>query len=191
MPFRNTNHSWGFAAQGLHWLTAVLVIGLWLLGTYMTGLHTSASRGRLYALHETIGLTIFALALVRLAWRLMNPTPSLPGSLLRPERVLARTSHAALYLLILLLPITGFIRVQTAPDMPPVPFLGRWPLPALLSSSPAATSFFSALHESLTNLLAVVLVLHIVAAVKHHLEGDDVLRRMLPGFRGDGRSGSS
>ncbi len=189
MRLRNSDDAWGFPAQGLHWLMAALVIGLWLLGTYMIGLHPSPSRARLYAFHETIGLTIFVLALIRLAWRLTNPTPRLPASLLRPERVLARTSHAMLYLLLLVLPVTGFIRVQTAPDMPPIMLLDRWPLPALLAPSPAAASFFSGLHELLTNLLAILLILHIVAALKHQLEGDDVLRRMLPGLGRHGRSG--
>jgi cytochrome b561 len=187
MLFRNTDHSWGLAAQGLHWLMAVLVIGLWLLGTYMTGLRPSPPRARLYAIHETIGLTILALALVRLAWRLANPTPRLPVALLRPERILARTSHAALYLLILLVPVTGFIRVQKAPDMSPILLFGRWPLPALLAPGPAAADFCSALHQSLTNFLAILIVLHVVAALKHHLEGDDVLRRMLPGLGRRGR----
>jgi cytochrome b561 len=187
MLFRNTTDAWGPVAKGMHWLMAVLVIGLWLLGTYMTGLHPSPPRARLYAFHETIGLTIFGLALVRLAWRLASPTPRLPASLLRPERILARTSHAALYLLILLVPVTGFIRVQKAPDMSPILLLGRWPLPALLGPGPAAAGFFSALHQSLTNFLAILIVLHIVAALKHHLEGDDVLRRMLPGLGRRGR----
>ncbi len=100
---------YGAVAQSAHWLTFLLLIGSFTLGYWMTELAMSPTRLKLYAYHKWIGVTIFALVALRLSWRLLAKAPPLPDSVPAWERRLAGLTHAALYLLLFAVPLSGWL----------------------------------------------------------------------------------
>ncbi|WP_426165881.1 cytochrome b [Sandarakinorhabdus sp. DWP1-3-1] len=173
----------------LHWITAVLVIGN-LVGGLGNDCWfdspdpaTQQAGATLVALHKSIGLTILVLTLVRLAWRLTNPPPPLPTHMTRGEVVLARTTHVAFYLLLLLMPLSGWAMVSTGRHIGPVSWFGLFDVPPL----PLPTSLgglFHESHETIGLIMMLTLVLHVAGALKHHLfDRDNVLARILPRVR--------
>ena len=180
MPIRNTQDHYGSVVKSFHWLIALLVIAMLIIGVSMGYIDNKALRSEVYAFHKSLGLTILGLMILRLFWRLGNPTPSLPSHLPAWQRFGARFSHVLLYLTIILMPISG-ICMSTAAGYPPK-FFGLFTVAAPISKSKAISSFFADMHEVLAWIIVALLVVHILAALKHHfIHKDHVLRRMLPG----------
>ena len=179
---RNTRARWGALAQLLHWLIAVLIGAQIALGLIGTALPLSMTKLVTLARHKSLGITILALVLVRLAWRALNPSPELPGALKPYERVLARGTHAGLYVLMIALPLTGWI-MSSARGFP-VSWFNLFQLPNLVGRSTTLYHAMVRVHVLLAIALGLILVLHIAAAIKHHVVlKDETLRRMLPGAR--------
>ena len=179
MSIRNTRERWGSLAQFLHWLIVALIVLQATLG--LTGLLLPLSLEKLAVLarHKSIGITIMGLAVLRLLWRWLNPTPPLPSNLKPHERVLARCTHAALYVLLFAMPLTGWI-MSSARGFP-VSWFNLFQLPDLVPKSEALYNAMVTTHAALAIALAVTVTLHIAAALKHHFVlKDDTLRRMLP-----------
>jgi cytochrome b561 len=178
MPLKNSTTRWGHVAQLLHWVIVALILvqvtyGLWAAQVPLV------KRLSLIAQHKSFGITILGLAVLRLLWRFANPAPELPGTLKAWERVAAHVTHWGLYVLLFALPISGWL-MSSARGFP-VSWFGRVQLPDLVSRNPALYDAMLRTHHVLIWLLAAVLVLHIGAALKHHLVlKDDVLKRMLP-----------
>ncbi len=187
MQWRNDRQRWGLVSQVLHWLVAALVIGLWGLGYYMAEILPDSAleqKFRLYQLHKSFGLTLFALVLLRLGWRLSQPHPQLPDRLSGPERFLAHLTHWGLYAILLAMPLAGWISTEASPLDIPTEYFGLFVLPDPVPVEEALHETFAEIHEYLAFALAGLLALHVAAALKHHLlDRDDVLRRMLPGSR--------
>jgi cytochrome b561 len=170
---------YGTVAQLLHWLVAALVLTMFGLGWYMSDLPLGQRKFDLYQLHKSLGLTIFALVVVRLAWRLGHPSPPLPTGLPAWERTAARTAHALFYVLLLVQPLIGLLQSNAANF--PLVVWGAVPLPALIGSDEALAETLVGVHELVARVLLVLILLHVAAALRHHfLLKDDVLRRMLP-----------
>ena len=111
--FRNTVSGFGHIAIILHWTVALLVFFMLALGNIMGALaSTDPLRAVLLDLHKLTGLTILALVVVRIAWRLANPVPLLPLSMKSWQRICARLSHYALYALTVLIALTGWALVS-------------------------------------------------------------------------------
>jgi cytochrome b561 len=186
VALRNTATAWGWPAQALHWLVAVLVFPLLGIGVAMVGLVSDVgSRFELYQLHKSLGVLVFALVLVRLIWRLLNrQAPALPGGLRPWERRLATSTYFGLYALLLLLPLTGWVMASTSPLGVPTIVFGLLTLPHPIGPNVAVEEIMAWVHAILAALLGLLLLLHIIAALKHHFVlHDDVLARMLPGSR--------
>jgi cytochrome b561 len=178
MQVRNTIFRWGSVAQFLHWTIVALIIIQVILALRAEELHGMAKLAML-ARHKSVGITILMLAVVRLVWRLINPTPPLPLSLKPYERVLANLTHAALYLLIFALPITGWI-MSSARGFP-VSWFNQFQLPDLVAKNRQLYETMQDTHGALALTLGAVALLHLLAALKHHFVlKDTVLRRMLP-----------
>jgi cytochrome b561 len=178
MQLRNTTARWGSVAQFLHWLIVALIITQVLLALSAERLHGIAKLAML-ARHKSVGITILMLAVVRLVWRLVNPTPPLPTTLKPYERLLANFTHAALYLLIFAMPITGWI--MTSARGFPASWFNLFQLPDLVAKNRALYETMQETHEALAWTLGAVASLHLLAALKHHFVlKDTVLRRMLP-----------
>ena len=179
MPIRNTTARWGAAALAFHWLIAALIFVQLPLGLIASKLPPDMEKLALLASHKSIGLTILALAAVRLAWRSLNPTPSLPHTLRPHERLLAHFSHAALYALMFAMPLTGWI-MSSARGFP-VSWFDLFQVPNLVGKSEPLFNAMVVTHAVLAIALAGFLALHIAAALKHHFVlRDETLRRILP-----------
>jgi cytochrome b561 len=169
-------------AVALHWLTALLIVAGFAIGLYAVDLKLSPTKLKLYAWHKWIGVTVFGLALARLAWRWRHPAPPLPLTMPRWERGLAHGTHAAIYVLLLALPISGWL--MSSASGVPVVYLGVLPLPDLVAKDKALADALKLVHYALNKTLLALVVLHVAAALKHHLlERDRVLRRMLAWHR--------
>ena len=166
-------------AIALHWLIAVAILGTFLLGQYMTNLQLSPAKLKLYSYHKWIGVTIFLLVLVRIAWRLAHRPPLPPASMPAWQHSAASIAHFFLYALTLAIPVSGWLMSSASGFQ--VVYLGVIPIPDLLAKSKDAAQELKQLHEALNWLMVLVVAMHVAAALKHHLmDRDDVLQRMLP-----------
>ena len=168
-------------AISLHWLLAVLLLGMVALGFYMHDLRLSPLKLRLVNWHKWIGVSVFLLALLRLAWRAGHAPPPLPAGTAPLLRRAAGGLHLALYALMFLIPLSGWV-MSSARGFQTVWF-GVLPLPNLVHKDVALGERLLQLHLTLDLLLLLLVAGHLGAALKHHLiDRDDVLVRMLPRF---------
>jgi cytochrome b561 len=186
MPLRNTTARWGVLSQTFHWLIVALVATQVVLALTADDLPAGMQKLVLLARHKSVGITILLLAIARLAWRAANPVPALPSTLKPYERALAHFTHFALYALLFAMPLTGWM-MSSARGFP-VSWFGLVQLPDLVPTDRGLYRIFHDTHEVLARVLGVVVLLHIVGALKHHFVlRDDVLRRMLPFQRSGSR----
>ena len=173
------NRSYTNVAIALHWVIATVIVCNFVLGLYMRDLPLSPAKLRLYSYHKWIGVTIFLLVLFRLAWRLSHHAPALPTTIPLWQRRAAVTSHVMLYVLTLIVPLSGWLLSSAAGVQ--VVYLGVLPIPDLIGKDKALADQLKLAHEWLNYLMFVVVVLHVAAALKHHfIDRDEVLMRMLP-----------
>jgi len=171
------NTSYTPVAKGLHWLMAVLILGLLALGTYMSDLPLSPQKLQLYSWHKWAGVSVFALVWLRLAWRVTHRPPALPETLSPPMRLAAHAGHAALYVLMVVIPLSGWL-MSSAKGFQTVWF-GVLPIPDLVGRDKALGDWLQEVHEALNVLLMLTLAGHVAAALWHHFVlKDDTLRRM-------------
>ena len=176
---RNTDRSWGAPAKLLHWAIAGFVFVQIALGWAAVSWRLSPTKLDLFVWHKSTGMLILLLMATRAAWRMANAVPSLPDDLRPAERLLARLSHLLLYVLLFLMPVTGWILTSASN----IPFSMFWliPIPAIVHPDEAIADAAAGVHFALFVLLSLLLVLHIGAALRHHfLKHDDILVRMLP-----------
>jgi cytochrome b561 len=190
VPLRSTETGWGALVRAFHWLIAVLIIAQGVIGLAMVQMGLTPAKVRVFALHKSIGITILALVLLRIAWRLTERRPADPVGMPRWQRHAAHGLHLALYVLILAIPLSGWW-FNSAANAPLVWF-GWLKLPSLTGGlDPVWKPRALLLHQALFWLLVALLVLHVGAALWHHFrQRDDVLRRMAFGSRkysGDAR----
>jgi cytochrome b561 len=162
----------------LHWVVAGLVLANFLLGPWMADLPLSPEKLRLYGWHKGIGVTVFLLMLARLAWRRWHPAPPAVPMPEWQQRA-ARATHALLYVLLLLIPLSGW--VYSSASGVQVVYLGLVPLPDLVAQDRSLAAILKALHVTLSFALLALVFLHVGAALKHHfIDRDGVLARILP-----------
>lgn len=186
----------------LHWAIAAAILlmiplGWWMSGEIAAG-NPSGGVYNAFQLHKSIGLTVLILSLVRLGWRLANPPPPMPPHMPAWERFVAKATHWAFYALMIGLPLSGWVFVSAGWSLHdnsslavPTHFFGTFQVPALFGLSRAAEDVRAAVAQasmSAHSLMAwaalVLVVLHVGAALKHHLfDKDNVLTHMIPGLR--------
>ena len=192
MALRNGPDSWGWMARLLHWSMAVLIVFMMALGTYTDNAELPLARKfELVQLHKSVGATVLALALLRLAWRWVNPTPEQPAGTPGWQLRAGRVSHVALYALMIAVPLSGWLMASASPlndaglgeARVPNMVWGLFEMPdPFPTGSEALTDTFLAVHVTLVTLLFVVMLVHVGAALKHHFrDRDAVLRRMVRG----------
>ena len=178
MTVRNTIARWGHVSQFLHWLIVVLLIVQVTLGSLADDAPL-AKKLALLAWHKSVGITVLGLAIVRLLWRWLNPTPELPNTLKPYERVLASVTHAALYILLFAMPLSGWL-MSSARGFP-VSWFKLVQLPDLVPKNKPLYDAMLQTHHAFAVVLYTIVFLHVGAALKHHfMLKDDVLKRMLP-----------
>ena len=168
---------WGPVTQLLHWLIVIGILTMAILGLTMTELPNSPDKVRLFALHKSIGLTILALATLRLLWRLYAGSP--PTIIPRWQHRLANVSHVGLYVLLFAMPISGWI-MNSASGFP-LWWFGLFRVPAIASRDHDLHELAETTHEFLFWTLILLVLVHASAAIYHHLfQHDATLARMLP-----------
>ena len=178
-PLRNTPARYGIVSQTLHWLIVILVLLQFLLGFKAHGLPVSLERLMLLARHKSIGITILALMILRLAWRLYSPPPRLASGTRPVLAIAAHLSHGLLYALLLLMPLVGWL-LSSASNLT-VSWFGWVSLPNLVAPNHRLAHWLLLTHESMAWLLLALVVGHIGAALWHHfVVRDSALLRMLP-----------
>jgi len=165
---------------GLHWLIVALVLAQITLGWWMIGIpkEPPGLRAGWFNVHKSIGLTIGALMLLRLAWRLGHPAPALPRTMPAWQRKGAHVSHALLYVCLILQPLWGYLGSTFTKY--PIKYFGVT-LPKWGWDSIPLKDLFSTLHFATACVLMTVIAVHVAAALKHLLvDRDDVFYRMWP-----------
>ena len=184
---RTIEQRYGDVAVIFHWLIAFFIIGLLAIGKYMTSLDDNDPvRFVLTQWHKSFGLTVLFLSVLRLVWRFTHRPPPEIVSIPHWQQRVASAAHTVLYLLMFVLPITGWIMASASPlnidtvlfNVITIPHLP--PFADLPNKAEIAESFHE-YHELAGNLLILILLAHIGAALKHHWrDKDNVLLRMLP-----------
>lgn len=166
-------------AMALHWLTALLIFVAFPLGIYMHEMALSPLKLQLASYHKWLGVTIFMLTVARLVWRATHTPPPLPETIPQWQQRAAHGLHSLLYVLLLAIPLTGWL-MSSAKGFSVV-YLGLVQLPDLVGKDKALGDLLAEVHEMLNFGLFLLVGMHIAAALKHHfIEHDDTLRRMLP-----------
>lgn len=161
----------------LHWLVALLIFVAFPLGLYMADLPLSPEKLKLFSYHKWIGVTVFMLAGLRVVWRLTHTPPPLPASVAGWQRRASAVAHGLLYLLILVIPISGWL-MSSAKGVQTVWF-GVLPLPDLIGKDKALGHLLEEVHETLNYTLLALVVLHVAGALQHHfIERQPFLQRM-------------
>lgn len=166
-------------AMLLHWVIAVLVIMNWRIAATAEHLD-GALRGEVYGYHKAWGMLILALTLVRLGWRLAHKPPPLASTLKAWERTLARVTHTLFYVLLIGLPLGGWLANSLGGRA--LSFFGFFDIPALPVGidKPLSGTIFDA-HATGGTILIALIALHILGALKHtFFDKDGTLWRMLP-----------
>lgn len=149
------------------------------LGIIMADLPLGVRKLELYALHKSVGVVVFAITAGRLLWRFCGTTPALLGPVRPYERTLARTVHWLFYIVLLAMPLSGWLMSSAASFS--VSVFGLFTLPDLIGPDKSLEHTFAAAHEALAWVLGGLVTLHVAGAAKHHVVWrDDTLRRMIP-----------
>ena len=176
---RNSDQEWGAVAKALHWIMALTVLLMFVLGWMAVNAPMSPTKLQLFSWHKSIGLTLLALVILRLLWRLANKTPARPAGVSTMEYALAKIAHAALYLLMILMPMSGYVINSTANF--PFRLFGWVRIPNLIPANEAWQNVAENIHFILFCAFALLIVVHAAAAVRHHvIKRNSVLTRMLP-----------
>jgi len=179
MPLRNTTNSYGAVAKVLHWSIVILIIAQYVLAEAAEELEDGPEKLGVITNHKSVGMLILLLALARIGWKLANRGLPQPVPMPRPQRIAAAAGHGILYLLLLVLPFSGWM-MSTAAGYP-TGFFGLFEFPMLMGENHGLHEALEEVHETLFNAVVVVAALHALAAVFHHVwMKDDTLRRMLP-----------
>ena len=179
-------------AIALHWTIAVLLVGIVFYAWWMEGVREAAFAGEVsierasavYNWHKTIGLTILALSLGRLAWRLGHAPPALPPGMPGWERFAARFTHVAFYAIMIGAPIAGYVTASSFGNAFPILAFNAVELPKLpVPQTEAFQETAGSVHGAVGWVILVLLAVHAGAALKHHfVNRDGVLARMIPGL---------
>lgn len=163
----------------LHWVVAVAIFGALTLGIYMHDLSLSPRKLRLYSYHKWIGITVLILVIVRIIWRISHKPPLLPASMPHWQKLAAHGVHHGLYLLMLMIPLSGWL-MSSALGVPVV-WLGMVHLPDLVNKDKELGELLKVAHKLLNFTMLAFIVAHVGAALQHHfVQRDGLLARMLP-----------
>jgi cytochrome b561 len=178
MSIKNTAKHYGLVFKILHWLIALLIICQIFLGFFLHHLENKASIQRGFFVHKSMGISLLFLAIIFILWRFINRKPSWPNTMPLWERFAARCVHVLLYLSILIMPLSGWL-MSAAAGYPPS-FWGLFTLHSPFAVNAKLASFFGDVHVTCAWIISALIIIHILAALKHaFIDRDDVLQKML------------
>lgn len=182
MEFENTESRYGTIAIFIHWLMAILIIALIILGLYMVRLPDVGYNYKkiiLILLHKELGALALVLVVFRVFWRIMNVTPKLAATIPELQKMAAHAAHAGLYFFMFALPISGWLMTSAAGI--PVTFFGLFEIPNWGAVNEYKMYFYINAHTWLAYGLILLIIAHASAALLHHFyDKDDTLKKMLP-----------
>lgn len=179
MTLKNTSSRFGIVTITMHWLMALLIIGLLAVGLYMVELPIGVQKLKFYRWHKEFGILVLMLVAFRFGWRLANVVPELPNHIAKWQKIAAYTVHFALYGFMIANPITGWL-LSSAAGLP-VSFFGLFILPDLVNPNEHLRHLLAEIHKWLAYGLIATICAHVGAALQHHfIYKDNILRRMLP-----------
>lgn len=175
--WRDTRQGWGLVSILLHWVSALTVVGLFILGWWMTGLGYYDSWYNLAPWwHRSLGMLLLGATLLRVVWRCLQPTPRAHGH--RLERIAAHLGHMSLYALLLVVLLSGYL-ISTANGRG-ISVFGWFDVPALIHGLPNQATMAGTVHWYSALALMILAIGHSLAAIKHHLvDRHDTLQRIL------------
>ena len=179
MGIRNTDNSYGSVAKWFHWVSAALIIGMLFYGTIFTTIIPDGPVKNLQIyIHKSFGLLIIALILIRWIWHAMNPKPKILGVENELLKKATHWFHECLYIAIFIMLLSGVL--LTATKHYELPFFWLFSIKTTwMPQSHTWHEFFGDIHQIFAWVITGMLVLHVVAAIKHHVSNkDDTLRRM-------------
>ncbi len=165
----------------LHWSIAVIIIGLLGIGIYMADFldKEAPNRMQIYNLHKSFGVLVLMLVAIRIVNRFCNKPPHLPYTMPKYERILAHFAHALLYILMIIVPLSGYLMSNSFGY--PAMFFG-YEMPFLIEKNFDLGKIFAEIHEITAYALLGIVTLHILGALKHRffdIKENDVLKRMI------------
>jgi cytochrome b561 len=183
---RNTVKSWGSVSRWFHWTLGIAIIGVIGYGWWMNHFTARADRFFYRSIHADIGYVVLLLAVVRLIWRGINPTPALPDDMPPWQRIVARATHLLLYLVTILVAMLGWaMSGARPPDQNYASWFGLFNVPQFTSPDKVAAGAYEDRHILFAYVLLALIVLHVAAAVWHHfIRRDRVAMRMVGGEAG-------
>ena len=192
MALHSTTESWGLIARLFHWVMAVMILLMLAGGLRMSAETDLIERFNMVQQHKSIGFTVFVLAVLRILWRWRSPrTPTLPDAMPRWQVRASHISHVMLYILIIAIPVSGWLMVTSSPLNDPGAYptqirnmvFGLFEMPdPFATGNEALSRALRTLHDILGKLLILTLLAHIGASLKHHfIDRDNILRRMIRG----------
>jgi cytochrome b561 len=182
-PSTQTSERYTGPAIAAHWLLALMILGSLAVGWYMSDLPVSPQRLKLYNWHKWAGVTILALSVLRLTWRLTHRPPPLPASIegaMPPwQRTAYHATHTLMYALFFAVPLAGWAYSSMAGF--PIVWFGVLPLPDFVPVDKELAKQIKPVHAWLAYTLLALVVLHVAAALKHHfVDRDGLIHRMRP-----------
>jgi cytochrome b561 len=167
-------------AMSLHWLIALLIVVGFYIGWIMTDIPGfTPTKLKYFSWHKWIGVTVFALAAIRVMWRLTHRPPALPAGIEPVQKLAAEVVHVVLYLLMFAIPISGYLYSSATGIQ--VVYLGIVPLPMLIGPDAALKVILKTIHIWLNYTLLALVAAHALAALKHQfVDRDGLLARMIP-----------
>jgi cytochrome b561 len=185
MRLRSTSTDYGSVAKLLHWVSAALILFMFGFGWWMTHMLDRPARVPAYALHGLIGIYLLVLMVIRVLWRLSEPTPALPADTVGWERIAARAGHLLLYAVVLVSIVTGYLLWSSFARREPLVLIGGLQIPFAYANPDRAISHsWEDIHEVMSKVVIGLVMLHVAAALRHHfVKRNDVLARMGFGTR--------
>ncbi|MDZ7923759.1 MAG: cytochrome b [Marinagarivorans sp.] len=176
---KNTLTNYGWLSRAVHWLSALLVIGLFALGLWMSGLSYSHEWYRTAPdLHRSFGILLAALTIIRLVWYKISPKPTPLAHYTAVERKAGIAVHHVLMLLLFVMFISGYLITTAKGD--PIYFFNLMAIPSLINGVDNLEDIAGNIHEISAYSIIALVVLHIAGAFKHHfIDKDITLTRML------------
>ena len=178
MSLKNTTDSYGTLSIVIHWLMAIMIIALLFVGFSMGDMPDGDEKWKIYGLHKATGLLILSLALFRWYWMLSNAKPNPVEGLSKAEIGLSHGTKWILMLAMVVMPVAGII--LSLADGHAISFYGLFTIEGFAEKNEPLADFFHEVHEIGAIVIATVIVLHLLAALKHHfIKKDNTLNRML------------